>query len=262
MQSFGDLCLEVYYSDEPSLFDCISVYAGLFSLFWDYACMEELPEIEREQSMEYSRRCQGNLDIGLVELPLQLPTSSHVVASLLFAVSRSHIQPSVCYLCADRRQCFYAIGCSKPLLCWSLVSKASEICQTLGYHRKTVARIANLEASRYTQFLFWTTYYVDKTLSLRLGRASTIPNWEISIGLPMLPNADQEPVLAYFVLWIKLAKIQGNIYEMLYSPGSMLLSVSVRQSRVDLLRKDLEELEKETQDTMVSLVSRFESTTD
>ncbi|KAJ8112616.1 hypothetical protein OPT61_g5060 [Boeremia exigua] len=231
MKSFGDLCLEVYYSDEPSLFDCVSVYAGLFSLFWDYACMDELPDIEKEQSMEYCRRCQDSLEIGLAGLPLQLPTSSNVVASLLFA-------------------CFYAIGCSKPLLCWSLASKASEICQTLGYHRKTVARIANPESSSYTQFLFWTTYSVDKTLSLRLGRASTIPNWEISIGPPDLSNADQDPVLAYFVLWIKLARIQGNIYEMLYSPESMLLSVSDRQSRVDLLRKDLDGLDKETQDTM------------
>lgn len=90
MQSFGDLCLEVYYSDEPSLFDCISVHAGLFSLFWDYACMDELPEIEKAQSMEYSRRCQENLEIGLAELPLQLPPSSNVVATLLFAVSRFH----------------------------------------------------------------------------------------------------------------------------------------------------------------------------
>lgn len=141
--------------------------------------------------------------------------------------------------------------------CWTLASKASEICQTLGYHRKSVARNPNPEASRYAQFLFWTTYYVDKTLSLRLGRASTIPDWEISIDLPALPNGDQEPVLAYFVLWIKLARCQGNIYEMLYSPGSMMQSDSVRQSRVDLLRKDLEDLERETENTLVSKRTRF-----
>lgn len=89
MRSFGDLCLEVYFSNEPTLFDCISVYAGLFSLFWDYACIDEISETEKEQSIGYSRICQNNLDIGIAELPLQLPPSSNVIATLLFAVGCS-----------------------------------------------------------------------------------------------------------------------------------------------------------------------------
>lgn len=249
MRSFADLCLEVYFSEEPSLCDYISVNAGLYSLFWDYAYLDELPQIEKEQSVAYSRTCGDNLEIGLAELPLQLPSSSNVVTSLLFAVSLSCIM--VTFL-TDKCQSFYAIGCSKPVLCWSLASKASEICQTLGYHRKTAAGVQGSEVSKYMQFLFWSVYYVDKTLSLRLGRASTIPDWEISVDLPAPPSADQEPILAYFVLWIKLARCQGNIYEMLYSPGSMMQPDAIRQSRVDLLRRDLEELDKQTEDTIVS----------
>lgn len=42
---------------------------------------------------------------------------------------------------------------------------------------------------------------------------------------------------------------------MLYSPGSMMQPSSVRQARVDLLLKDLEELEQETEDTLVSHIT-------
>ncbi|KAH7377288.1 fungal-specific transcription factor domain-containing protein [Pyrenochaeta sp. MPI-SDFR-AT-0127] len=232
MQPFGDLCLEVYFSEDYSPFDFISVNAGLYSLFWDYACVADLPQNEKEQYIAYSRLCRDNLETGLANLPLHLPASSNVIAALLFAA-------------------FYAIEFSKSMLCWTLSSKASELCQTLGYHRNLPLG-GNQQSgdARYTQFLFWSTYYIDKSLSLRLGRASTIPDWDISISLPSLPNKDQEPVLAYFVLWIKLARCQGNIYEMLYSPGSMIQPDHVRHSRVELLRSNLQELEEETERTM------------
>ena len=149
-------------------------------------------------------------------------------------------------------EAFYAIEFSKSSLCWTLACKASELCQTLGYHRNPPVNDQKLGDSRYTQFLFWSTYYIDKSLSLRLGRASTIPDWDIGISLPALPNTGQEAVLAYFILWIKLARCQGNIYEMLYSPGSMSQPDSVRHARVELLRSNLQELEDETERTMVS----------
>lgn len=91
MRSFGDLCLEVYFSDNPTLFDYISVNAGLHSLFWDYASLDEVPETEKEQSIAYSRTCQDNLDVGLSELPLQLPSSANVVSTLLFAVGQPRL---------------------------------------------------------------------------------------------------------------------------------------------------------------------------
>ena len=141
---------------------------------------------------------------------------------------------------------FHAIGISKPLLCWTLSSKASELCQTLGYHRTTSVKEDKPEVLRYKQFLFWSTYYIDKSLSLRLGRASTIPDWDITIKQPSTTDPN-EPLLAYFALWIKAARCQGNIYEMLYSPDSMHQSNDTRQSRVQWLVSYLYELEQETQ---------------
>lgn len=89
MQPFGDLCLEVYFSDDYSPFDFISVTAGLYSLFWDYACLPDIPQDEKEQCIAYSRVCRDNLEAKLANLPLHLPASSNVIAALLFAVGRS-----------------------------------------------------------------------------------------------------------------------------------------------------------------------------
>lgn len=139
---------------------------------------------------------------------------------------------------------YYSIEFSTSSLSWSLSSKASELCQTLGYHRQLPHVGRQSVEPRYTQFLFWTTYYIDKSLSLRLGRASTIQDWEITANPPSASD-DQEPVLAFFVLWVKTAKCQGNIYEMLYAPGSMTHSDEMRQSRVDFLASTLREIAQE-----------------
>jgi hypothetical protein len=148
-------------------------------------------------------------------------------------------------------QAFYAIESSTPSFCWSLSSKASELCQTLGYHRATSLVNKSPENSRHAQFLFWTSCFIDKSLSLRLGRPSTIPDWDITINLEPMSGPDQPPVLAFFVLWIRTARCQGNIYEMLYSPGSMSQPDHVRQSKVDFLASSLHEIDKETERTKV-----------
>ena len=67
----------------------------------------------------------------------------------------------------------------------------------------------------YKSFLFWSTYLIDKSLSLRLGRASNISDWDITVPRRLMRDAKQEPVLAYFVLWVEAARCQGNISEML-----------------------------------------------
>ncbi|KAH7142734.1 fungal-specific transcription factor domain-containing protein [Dactylonectria estremocensis] len=230
MQSFGDRCLDVYFSNDRSHSDSIIVNAGLYSLCYDYARLIQAPSDEKEEYSAYSRLCRENLETGLANLPLHLSASSDAIAALLFGT-------------------FYCMELSKPTLCWTLSSKASELCQTLGYHRAVPTKNETQEGARYNLFLFWTTYFVDKSLSLRLGRASTIPDWDISIDLPSAPGPDRQPVLAYFALWIRSARCQGNIYEMLYSPDSIKQPDSVRQSRVEFLVSSLQQLEKDTVET-------------
>jgi hypothetical protein len=71
---------------------------------------------------------------------------------------------------------------------------------------------------RYVKILvFWFVYIMDKNLSLRLGRASTIQDYDISIPRPA-PRSPEWPRSLWY--WVKIAEIQGQIYEQLYSPGA------------------------------------------
>lgn len=101
-------------------------------------------------------------------------------------------------------------------------------------------------------FLFWSVYFLDKSLSLRIGRASTILDCEITLPRPSVNSFSHAPVMAYFPLWIESARCQGNIYAMLYSPSSLAQPDTVRHDRVQILVNDLQALEKATHDTHVS----------
>jgi hypothetical protein len=107
------------------------------------------------------------------------------------------------------------------------------------------------EDFQYKQFLFWSIYFIDKSLSLRLGRPSTIPDWDITVPQPSTNDSISEAVIAYFVISIETARCQGNIYEMLYTPNSMAQPDQVKQSRVEALVSDLQNLDAKILETNV-----------
>lgn len=62
---------------------------------------------------------------------------------------------------------------------------------------------------------------MDRALSLRLGRAATIPDYDVDVPVSF-ENADiAEPWKTAYLLWIELATIQGLVYEKLYSPAAL-----------------------------------------
>ncbi|KAF4962809.1 hypothetical protein FSARC_9131 [Fusarium sarcochroum] len=227
-QRFTDMCLDVYFNDNHSEANFTTVNAGLYFLFWDYSF--HVVAEEKDECVNHAHMCRDNLETILSNLPLHLPMTSDMVLALLFGAS-------------------YAIELSKPSLSWTLSAKGSELCQTLGYHRLASMKNDKPEDFQYKQFLFWSIYFIDKSLSLRLGRPSTIPDWDITVPRPSTNDSNSEAALAYLVLSIELARCQGNIYEMLYSPNSMTQPSQVKQSQVEALVSDLRNLEAKTWET-------------
>ncbi|KZL69341.1 fungal specific transcription factor domain-containing protein [Colletotrichum tofieldiae] len=234
---FPDLCLEVYFSTSYSEYDFITVNGGLYSLFIDYAA--QLSADERGEYYQYARTCRENLETSLANLRLHTPAESNVIVALLFGT-------------------FYAVEISKPSLAWTLCSKASELCQTLSYHQvESLDSHESLQdkpkptvhGMHLHQFLFWNVYCIDKSLSLRLGRASTIQDRHVTMPEPSLAEPIESPVLPYLVLWIRTARCQGQIHELLYSPESRAQPPYVRQMRVDELVCMVNEIEIQRQET-------------
>lgn len=92
---------------------------------------------------------------------------------------------------------------------------------------------------------FWFIYMLDKNLSLRLGRASSFQDWDLSLPYPVsgdmaipLTPAPPVPVNETLVYWIKVSQIQGKTYERLYSPAAFLKSAEERsQISLDLVNQ-------------------------
>ncbi|KAM5356766.1 hypothetical protein ACJ41O_003412 [Fusarium nematophilum] len=226
MHYFPDICLRIYFSQDFSESDFIIANSGLLELFLEHS---QHSSGDRAESLEYAHLCRQNLETALINLPLHLPATPSMIVALLLGAC-------------------YTIEISKPSLGWTLSSKASELCQTLGYHQIAPGKkgaVANDMKNK--QLLFWFTYFIDKSLSLRLGRASTIPNWDITT--PMLPiDATYSPIGAAVAVWINTARCQGKIYDSLYSPESVAQPDHIRQSRVQALANELHEIELQAQD--------------
>ncbi|KAM0209343.1 hypothetical protein ACHAQD_011234 [Fusarium lateritium] len=229
-QRFTDMCLDVYFNDNHSEANFITVNAGLYSLFLDYSF--HVVGQDRDAYVAHAHLCRDNLETVLSSLSLHLPATPDTILALLFGAS-------------------YAIELSKPSLSWTLSAKGSELCQTLSYHRLASIKNDKYEDFRYKQFLFWSIYFIEKSLSLRLGRPSTIPDWDITVPHPSANDSISEAVVAYFVISVETARCQGNIYEMLYTPKSMEQPDEVKQSRVEALVSDLQNLDAKIWETNV-----------
>jgi hypothetical protein len=126
----------------------------------------------------------------------------------------------------------------------------------LGYHRiGTFSDECPKEAER-KQFLFWIAYVLDKSLSLRLGRSSTIQDYDVTLPDARTNDPDTSSTAAFFGLWVIASKLQGQIYELLYCPEAIALPEPTRRSRVELLAQRLGELDSLTHETSVRPAQR------
>lgn len=90
---------------------------------------------------------------------------------------------------------------------WTYISSAVNHCQTLRYHRLQDASDSKHGAGN---DLFMSVYRFEKGLSLRLGRPSGIRDAEIT--LPIASDGHRAT---------RSARIQGQVYDQLYSPGGL-----------------------------------------
>ena len=90
---------------------------------------------------------------------------------------------------------------------------------------------------------FWFVYTLDKILSLRLGRASVIQDWDISLPSKVPVGDSKFPArplgLELQTYWLKLAQIQGKTYESLFSSVAFSKSDKERRQTASELRGSL-----------------------
>ncbi|GKT58551.1 fungal specific transcription factor domain-containing protein [Colletotrichum tofieldiae] len=228
---FTDLVLKVYFS--PTEFneaEFIIVNAGLECLYMDLSVNKATTETLKEDYTKMGTLCSSNLETALANLPLHLPATMDMIVALLFGA-------------------YHAMEVAKPSLAWTLNTASAQLCQTLGYHRITSVRSSNPDDEDYKTFLFWSVYFVDKSLSLRLGRPSTISDYDITVPYPSCASKMHGALMSYFRLWVIVSRIQGKTYELLYSPEAISQSSSIREGRARGLAAELQQVTDRTQET-------------
>lgn len=73
--------------------------------------------------------------------------------------------------------------------------------------------------------LFWQAYILDKSLSLRLGRGSTIKDREITIPRQLTLKGGLQQDDGVTSLWLSISPLRAEVYEKLFvadcPPGSL-----------------------------------------
>jgi len=118
---------------------------------------------------------------------------------------------------------------ARPALCWTLVSSGARLCQSLGYHRESEVSRGPPELANSKRHVFWMLYMIDKIMSLNLGRASSFPDYDIDVEVFAL---NQDPRFyawdKVLVAFIELCKLQGQMYDELYSARARRQSHDIR----------------------------------
>ncbi|KIX01886.1 uncharacterized protein Z518_07825 [Rhinocladiella mackenziei CBS 650.93] len=212
LETFADICRKVYFAvDDYTEVDLVLANGYLFYIFAEHVVVSGLQDYRG-----YCRLCHENLHAGLSQFPLLLPASMEVIAALTLGAT-------------------HAVDSSKATRAWTFIAAASNLCQTLGYHRLHGRSETPQPLRAAQERLFWAVHRIDRGLSLRLGRPSTIRDADIT--LPYDPNELRST---------KIAKIQGRVYDQLYSPVGLSWPDYERGQVAEVLADELRALINET----------------
>ncbi|GLA32115.1 hypothetical protein AnigIFM63604_009601 [Aspergillus niger] len=182
-------CRQVYFSTEDySDATFIVVNGALLYLISDVVAITKDSQT-REEYDKYLNLCLVNLETALGSLSLLMPANDENIEALALGA-------------------VYAIEMSKPSFAMTLTSAAFRLCQTLGYHRSSPSESGSKPSLG--NILFWTVYVLDKAVSLRLGRASTIQDYDVTSLLNIDMAGLDEPYGKIYVFPAALARPESE----------------------------------------------------
>ncbi|KAI5863831.1 hypothetical protein GGS23DRAFT_565608 [Durotheca rogersii] len=220
--SLSDLCLKVYFSEDYSEAEFIILNVALYFLFSDPHQKTPHPHLETN----YQTWCAANLQKALGGLSLHVRSTHDTVLSLTLGA-------------------LYAVHTSQPSLAWTLVAAAHQAAYLLGFHTQQKGSNKASDVPNRSGLLFWVIYYIEKTLSLRIGRLSTIPDFDITVPQPGGNRPSLPPATRYCRLQIKYARVASKTYEHLYCARALCLPNDVRRQRVLELSQELRDINEQ-----------------
>ncbi|PMD39479.1 hypothetical protein L207DRAFT_529455 [Hyaloscypha variabilis F] len=205
-----NLCKKVYFPTKPCSKGEVTLVNGLLFYLFDSYSQENNSDLSTSDYATYSKLCEKNFCDGVQDYEcLVTPTLENIQCLMMGAMK--------------------AQSDARPALCWTLVSTGARLCQSLGYHRESEVSRSPPELADAKRHVFWMLYMIDKIMSLNLGRASSFPDYDIDVEIFAL-NMDPRYCAwdKVLVAFIELCKLQGQMYDELYSARARCQSPEIR----------------------------------
>ncbi|OCT48870.1 fungal specific transcription factor domain protein [Cladophialophora carrionii] len=209
------LCQKVYFpAEEFTIATFITVHVCLLNLFRELSQSElrdlDLSGAERDRTVAI---CLKNAETAIRNMRLYMQPTYENIEAL--------VQGST-----------LAMDLSQASLAWTLITSATRMALDAGYHRLPAYAVAP-EATEKRR-LFWFLYCVERGMALNLGRTPSIPDYDILTDRPKFPEEVHGVWGSMFNSWFDFAKVQGDIYDQLYSAQAQKQSTEVK---AELARK-------------------------
>ncbi|KAL4908269.1 hypothetical protein BDW74DRAFT_174956 [Aspergillus multicolor] len=207
-QSLSDLCLKIYFCEDYTPAEFIIIYVALYFLG---SCISNANKfhghLTKQDYEVLMSTCQMNLETALSNLSLFMDPSYEMLLALTLSA-------------------IYALDSSRNSLASVIVRAASHATRVLEYHSQNVGMDASGELNT-KGLLFWIIYFLEKMLSLRTGRTSSIVDTEITLPLPQASPSLQFDFMDSIRSSIKVAGLAGRVYTELYSREALSLPAVV-----------------------------------
>ncbi|KAF5685813.1 transcriptional regulatory [Fusarium circinatum] len=215
------LCQKVYFPTEPVTLGHITSVNGIMRLLLREFIVTKDSLGEEYNLEELKAQAERNFDRGLQTFELLTVPSFENILAITAAVLKIQNEAA-------------------PVLARSLVNAGLSHCQMMGYHREVTYQKDQSGFADNKRRLFWTLYVFDKTNSLHFGNASRIQDFEVDAHYPAIPDDPAEkPWTELFRLAVRLAKIQGLIFDKLYSVAGLQSPAVDRRQWIDALVTDM-----------------------
>ena len=139
----------------------------------------------------------------------------------------------------------------KPSLTWSLTGATARMCQFLGYHRLSRLKSESGPLLQRKIVLFWSTYVLDRSNALRLGRPPAIQDRDIDS--PMLSDENPPALIELVKFCVDAGCVQGKICNTLYGPAAKSLSSEARAATAEAFANELDQIHQRRLKVMLNL---------
>lgn len=222
-RQFERLCQQIYFPTEPVSLASLTLMNGMIFYLVTELLFRDRPETCAGYDLKAIRdQAEQNFHRGVETYEVFASPSLESAKVFMLAMLKAQEE-------------------SKPLLTWTFASTGARQVLSLGYHRKSTMKNDQFEVAEDKRQVFWSFYMVDKNLALNMGYSPTIQDYDIDVDyFQVSPDPGVAPWDKAALATVDLARLQGLIYERLYSLQGLHASVESKSQNVSKLSQRLE----------------------